>query len=93
MSILGQVREPIIPPPQPSSTTLVAPIPNHVVPSAVADSQDQFDSYLNKLQTICSENDRNKAAAAAAGCYPNGVHHTTPPPPTALQPYNTSAKI
>jgi hypothetical protein len=59
----------------------------------VADSQDQFDSYLNKLQTICSENDRNKAAAAAAGCYPNGVHHTTPPPPTALQPYNTSAKI
>lgn len=73
MSILGQVREPIIPPPNGST-----PGSNPVA----ANSQDQFDSYLTKLQTICSENgDPSKAnctASAGAGVAPK----------TALQAYN-----
>ena len=66
MSILGQVREPIIPPPP--TPTAASGISNHPAAGVVgvggsahsatggglvpANSQDQFDSYLTKLQTI-----------------------------------------
>ena len=101
MSILGQVREPIIPPPPPPSSTV--PSATNTVP--VGNSQDQFDSYLTKLQNICSENggsvsaDHPKSSFVSTdpkSSYCSGVS-TTPvvgAPKTALQPYNsTSAKL
>ena len=97
MSILGQVREPIIPPPPPPSSSTV-PSATSAVP-VVGNSQDQFDSYLTKLQNICSENggsvstDPKSSYCSGTG----GVSGTITPvgaPKTALQAYNsTSAKL
>ena len=92
MSILGQVREPIIPPPPPSTvpsaTSSTAGIP-------VGNSQDQFDSYLTKLQNICSENGGSVPSTDPKTSYPCGGTTPVPvTPKTALQPYNsTSAKL
>ena len=88
MSILGQVREPIIPPPPTSANAHGGVVPSSVSsqPSGlvVANSQDQFDSYLTKLQTICSENgDPSKTPYCGSGVA------TTPK--TALQSYNSPA--
>ena len=55
----------------------------------VANSQDQFDSYLTKLQTICSENGEPKPTYCGPGSA--GIVPTTPK--TALQSYNSAAKL
>ena len=93
MSILGQVREPIIPPPPPP----VSSVPSATSSVPVGNSQDQFDSYLTKLQNICSENGGSaQTDPKSSYCSAGG---TTPlpqvgAPKTALQAYNsTSAKL
>lgn len=89
MSILGQVREPIIPPPPGANGSIpVTGSGNPVgISGVVANTQDQFDSYLTKLQTICSENDPNKPPTYCGSV--GGVNA----PKTALQAYNSAAKI
>ena len=84
MSILGQVREPIIPPPPSGSNSTGSNSTS--ISGVVANSQDQFDSYLTKLQTICSENGDPKTTYC-------GTVGATAPAKTALQAYNSSAKI
>ena len=105
MSILGQVREPIIPPPPPTvgSNPTVPTVGNAPggFSSVVANSQDQFDSYLSKLQNICTEsNGGNGIGPASNPIDPAKSHYcatpsATPlaPPKTALQPYNSAAKL
>ena len=97
MSILGQVREPIIPPPPPMPPTTATIGGSGNIPVSgsgngslvVANSQDQFDSYLTKLQTICSENGEPKPTYCGPGSA--GIVPTTPK--TALQSYNSAAKL
>jgi len=97
MSILGQVREPIIPPP-PSS---VPPSGTNVATSGIpgSNSQDQFDSYLTKLQNICSENggpggNGGNSADPKSSINYCGSSNNPGVPKTALQAYNsTSAKL
>ena len=95
MSILGQVHEPIIPPPPTVSQNTV--VTNSTgISGVVANSQDQFDSYLTKLQNICSEN-----GGAVGAVDPTKTHYCGPvtpgaavtAPKTALQAYNSAAKL
>lgn len=88
MSILGQVREPIIPPPPPSGSNI--PVSNSTggMPGVVATSQDQFDSYLNKLQTICSENGDPHKPTYCGTPGPGTDPLATTTPKTALQAYH-----
>ena len=91
MSILGQVREPIIPPP-PSS---VPPTGTSVATSGIpgSNSQDQFDSYLTKLQNICSENGGGGGSVSSE--LPKsqycGSSNNPGAPKTALQAYNSTS--
>ena len=98
MSILGQVREPIIPPPPPSGSNIPVSNSATAISGVVANSQDQFDSYLTKLQTICSENgDGPHKPTTYCGTPGSGVPHRDTPhvtsPKTALQAYNSVAKL
>ena len=101
MSILGQVREPIIPPPPSgpnsagSTSTSAGGIggsggPGGISGVVAANSQDQFDSYLTKLQTICSENGDHHASKSP---YCGTATGAVVAPKTALQAYNSSAKL
>ena len=98
MSILGQVREPIIPPPPHSSTphSSAGGVHNPTgISGVVPNSQDQFDSYLTKLQNICSESsgggvDPSKSPYCGQ---PGSTVGTTVSPKTALHAYNSAAKL
>ena len=92
MSILGQVREPIIPPP-PSS---VPPSGTSVATSGIpgSNSQDQFDSYLTKLQNICSENGGGGGGSVSSELPKSqycGSSNNPGAPKTALQAYNSTS--
>lgn len=94
MSILGQVREPIIPPPPGSNGSIPVTGSNPVgISGVVANTQDQFDSYLTKLQTICSENGGGAGDPNKPPSYCGSVGGVNGAPKTALQAYNSAAKI
>ena len=101
MSILGQVREPIIPPPPTPTCPVSGANPAGVGVGSThsatgglvpANSQDQFDSYLTKLQTICS--DQNGEPKPNPYCSSTGgAAVITSHPKSALQSYNSAAKL
>ena len=91
MSILGQVREPIIPPPPPSGSNIPVSNGPSGISAVAANSQEQFDSYLNKLQTICSENGDSHSKPTYCGTPGPGTGATSPK--TALQAYHPAAKL
>lgn len=55
MSILGQVREPSLPPPVQAQGGMPVNSSSVATTQASIANQEHFDSYLTKLQTICSE--------------------------------------
>ena len=68
-----------------------------ILPGVVANNHDQFDSYLTKLQTICTENgqDSHKPTYCGTPGPPPGsaIASVATTPKTALQAYNSAAKI
>ena len=102
MSILGQVREPIIPPPPTPTCPVSGANPAGVGVGSThsatgglvqANSQDQFDSYLTKLQTICSDQNGEPKPSPISPYCGTGAAVVTSHPKTALQSYNSAAKL
>ena len=70
MSILGQVKVPA-----------VGPVSNEMEATSMVGgfnpSKDNFDSYLTKLQTICTETMSNEEVKPSTGS--SGIQGTEPP--------------